>query len=324
MDGRFNLVHRYNDGTVKRSISFKNLITDSGLNAWGNGRSDAITSCFLGTGNAAPQVSDISLQTQVTSTSNVIANSFITDYVSGTPDYIRTRRAWRFSPGSLNNVNVAEVGVGSGSSSLFSRARIVDTNGLPAVITILPDEFLDVYWEFRFYPPTADATASVTISGAGTYGITVRPINVTSSIVNSGGNVFDGPTYGWRPFTGTSLNSVAFQQNYAGFSSPTQLELKVLTRTTLFARTATYSDVVRDTVSPFTPTQITSPYVNGTFYRDSELIIPDNQGVLTPGQRLYVFPVSALGNWQILLSDYLPKSADKFLRMNFRFSWGRA
>ncbi|KAK6697260.1 hypothetical protein SNK04_014178 [Fusarium graminearum] len=61
--------------------------------------------------------------------------------------------------------NLSELGTGTSSTNLFSRALIRDPiTGNPVTITKLPDEFMDVTFELRAYVSASDTTGTVTIS----------------------------------------------------------------------------------------------------------------------------------------------------------------
>ena len=60
-----------------------------------------------------------------------------------------TRMSVQFDKGAAAG-NISELGAGWDSiGSLFSRAIILDSSGLPTAITVLPDEFLTVTYELR-------------------------------------------------------------------------------------------------------------------------------------------------------------------------------
>src|SRR6478736_5782795 len=92
--------------------------------------------------------------------------------------YNQNTRVYQFAAGVAAG-NLTEIGIGWNTTQLFSRALIVDSGGSPTTLTILATEILNVTYIFRAYPPTADNTVSVTISGT-SYTIVSRPSLVTN------------------------------------------------------------------------------------------------------------------------------------------------
>jgi hypothetical protein len=157
------------DWSVARKLAeFDNLITDGGLNRMGIG--DFRTTCIVGTGSAAPAVTDSQLQSTTARTQTGAPNIPGTSYTAGPPPYMTSNTGFRFSVGAAAG-NLTEVGMGWTTGALltdyalWSRALIKDELGAPTSVTILSDEVLDVYYAMRIYPPTVDATYQVTIAG---------------------------------------------------------------------------------------------------------------------------------------------------------------
>jgi len=169
MAGYFKLDAIRPDGRVRPVTGwFRNLITNSGLDAIGT-TNNWLTRCKVGTGNATPAVTDTALQAQVAESSTIQEHTRVS---SGSPEYyIAKTITYRFAAGTAAG-NLAEIGIGS-SSTLFSRALILDGEGSPTTITILSDEVLDATYQLRIYPPLTDVADTITISGAN-YDITLR------------------------------------------------------------------------------------------------------------------------------------------------------
>ncbi len=159
---------------------FPNLITTVGLNRIGE-FADSMNHCRVGSGNATPQFTDSQLQTQVAATSTVQTTA---ETPGGTPPnyFLGRTQTYRFAAGVAAG-NLSEVGIGwtATGASLFSRALILDGSLNPTTITILSDEVLDVTYQSRYYPPVADQTYNITITGVGTVGVTARAGRVTSN-----------------------------------------------------------------------------------------------------------------------------------------------
>lgn len=152
---------------------FDNLITDAGMDYLGSTDQDNLAMCRIGTGNTAPADADTSLVAQVgtgTTTEGIgSANGY-----DGAGNYLYRRVSRRFNPGTVDGVNLAEVGMAASNVvNLFSRSLIKDTGGSPTTITLAADEYLDVLYELRLYLPANDATTTATIDGVSTT-VTIR------------------------------------------------------------------------------------------------------------------------------------------------------
>lgn len=200
MQGWFRLmVRRAEDDSIKQDTGwFPNLITDIGLNRLGT--NFVIDRCCIGTGTSTPNVADTSLQAFVASASGTAPDvSGITN--EGAPNYVSSREfGYRFVAGQLNG-NYSEVGMGWGNTTLWSRALIVDGVGSPTTITVLSNEYLDVFYSVRQVPDLADYTSTVVISGV-SYSVTRRPSQVSST--GSGGWRFTNGVYTWSTNSGVT------------------------------------------------------------------------------------------------------------------------
>lgn len=158
---------------------FPNLVTDYGLNDLGT-NANTLTNCRVGTGNATPDVADTALAAQIASTANVTSS---TAAAQGSPPYYGSRtNVYRFSIGAAEGI-LAEVGIAPHATDpvLFSRALILDGGGSPTTVEVLSDEALDVTYQLRCYPPTADVETTIDIGGV-TYDLTIRAASVTSTV----------------------------------------------------------------------------------------------------------------------------------------------
>jgi hypothetical protein len=154
----------------------KNLILDQGLLRLIGGGGISSGYVQLGTGITAPANGQTSLVTYVSSISNF--QSQVDSYVVGPPPYTQTVREYRGTVGG-NTGTFYEVGLGWASvGSLLSRALILDGGGSPNPITVLSDEQLSVYYTFRWYPPTTDATGTITVNGSN-YDWTARAAGIS-------------------------------------------------------------------------------------------------------------------------------------------------
>lgn len=184
---------------------FENTLLDSGRNRMGS-NSDWLNACQVGTDNTAPQATDTGLLGYVAGTSSV--QETISSAQASSPYYGWKQRRYRFSVGSTA-ANLSEVGVGWSTSSgafLVSRALIVDGNGDPTTVTPLADEILDVWYEFRYYPPLVDVTGQVTLDG------TVYDYTIRASEVNIGeyGDLIGNAIGEYSPGSGAGVDWIAY------------------------------------------------------------------------------------------------------------------
>lgn len=141
---------------------FPNLITNIGLDRIGN-QGSALLRCHIGSGTAAPDVTNTALQSVSATTTSVQSTN--RSVVTGPPRYVEVTKVFRFGEGVAAG-NQSEIGVGwDTGSALFSRALILDGGGSPTTITIQSNEFLDVSYQLRHYVPLTDGTGTVNING---------------------------------------------------------------------------------------------------------------------------------------------------------------
>lgn len=154
---------------------FPNLITTLGADLLGNG--SPLNVCAVGSGNTAPALTDTALQTLVGSTSSI--QSTTRAAAGSSPYFGSTTIIYNFVAGTATG-NLAEVGVGATSTSLFSRALILDGGGSPTTITVLSTEALFVTYQLNQYVPLVDVTGTINISGTN-YNYTLRGAEATSA-----------------------------------------------------------------------------------------------------------------------------------------------
>ena len=288
--GRYKLVAHKLDGTSREVTPwFDNLILDGGLERLAVGVT--MNQCRVGTGTTQPAVGQTALVAQVASAG---VQSSTTGYESATNTYGWLRNVYRFAAGAAAG-NLSEVGVGwsDGVTGLFSRSRIKDGNGNDTTITILPEEILDVYYEFRLYRPAADANTVVNISGTN-YTCTVRAANMASwspSILSNLGVLGQGSqshlVQGWA--AGAALGPVTGQpsgeMNLGGVYSTPVGSYSTNSRERQFSTAIGLSNA-------------TTPISALIFY-------------------------SPIGIYQMALSPSVPKSSTNVLTFNYKLTWAR-
>jgi len=162
---------------------FPNLILDAGRNImndhsnWATGGS----ACQVGTSGTVPTTADTGLIGFVIGTTNIHDSSFGSE---ATPPYFGWEQTtYRFIPGEATG-NLSEVGVGWSALTgpyLISRALITDGLGAPTTITVLADEYLDVTYQLRYYPPLEDVEGTITLNGV-VYNTITRASSVNSEL----------------------------------------------------------------------------------------------------------------------------------------------
>lgn len=272
---------------------FKNLITDGGLDRMGN-NADWLTWCQVGSGTTTPAASDTALVSRVAgSNTTQAANSAVQ---SSAPYYASMTKTFRFATGVAAG-NLAEVGIGwATTAALFSRARILDGGGSPTTITILPDELLDVTYQFRQYMPTVDAVSTIVLRGI-TYDYIGRASIVTSGSAGAG--------WGIAP-NGHSAGTVSIVAGArAAYSGG------------IGAVTSVPSGTAFNSTS-----QTPQNYGTGNLYRDHVLLWDNNAGNIVEGIGACKLNMG-IGAYQFGFTPNIPKTADDTLSLTFRHSWAR-
>ena len=133
---------------TKESAWSDNIVLDTGLARMSVGM--WIDRCCVGTGNSIPVATQVALDNFLASTTTT-TNKVMSLQTVATPYYKKITQKWSFGIGVAAG-NISEIGLGWGNSNLWDRALVKDTNGSPTTITVLSDEYLDVFSELRFYP----------------------------------------------------------------------------------------------------------------------------------------------------------------------------
>lgn len=269
----------------------KNLILDAGLNRMATS-GDYIRYCQVGSGSSVPATGQVSLDSLVAGVEG--ADGALTVAPSA-PYYVSRIRSYTFATGVAAG-NLSEVGVGWALSgtTLFSRSLIKDSGGNPTTITILPDESLNVIYEFRYYGPPTDITGTVVATGniGGSYDYVLRAASFATANVNS-----------W--------NLPASQQANAGglgviaYSGPIGPVTGVPSGTTSNLANA----------SPGT-------YVSGSFQLDRVVTAQAEQANFGTGLRSIKMQMG-IGVYQIEFTPPIPKTNVDVVSLTMRISWGR-
>ena len=292
MRGRFRLMAYAANGLLRHDTGFfDNLVLDAGLNRWGT--SGIIYGAAIGSGTSTPLANQTQLDTLLAYSTTL--QSEVGAAQATAPYFYTLTLTYRFTFGSSQTVR--EVGVGWASTTLFSRALVVDPGGTPTDISMLDGETLDVVYQLRMYPPTTDFAANLAISGTN-YDIVGRAINVDSAIgISSPGN------------DGISIDRNAAIEAYSAnaFTGP------------IGAIDGTVSGTIIAIGSVSNPA-----YSNGSLQRQTTITSGLNDGNLSGGiGAVKVFWYGTNIGYQYGFTPKLPKDNTKTMTLNFTHSWAR-
>lgn len=174
----------------------KNIVTLVGINALLGTGSQVQMWSVAGTSNASPSEANTVLGAYAGKQTTRPVTIVTTRQTNpATELYYRVVDRTTFNPGAFgaSPVNIAEAGKTFGQASLpsvtaatqvFSRGLLVDGGGAPTTISVAPDEYLDIIWEFTIYLPyDVTGTVSLTIDGAATnHTYYVRPLRLDGNL----------------------------------------------------------------------------------------------------------------------------------------------
>lgn len=307
------------DGTIREEIKpHKNLILNQGLDLLlrmspGDRWPDQFDKCRFGTGSTPPEVTDIGLTSPVGDASNNRTQYAAQWDQTPEPGIFRVRRTWRFefnTAGSrgIANVQLSEVTVGT-TNTAIAKSLVLDSQGNPTTIQLLPEEVLQVTYAFYIYLDT-------------------REVQTGTFIMNEGEE--DEEVYDWTSqfyCMGNTSNTQASAWTQ-GFL-PGRMVLGA--QRELFSPTAT---------SNYSGTNIDldfDPYVNGSYSRSFSATLSISQGNISGGigfiflRRYFASDITGnAGLIQIRIARQsdgaaIPKDAEHRLTLEsfFQFSLGR-
>lgn len=273
---------------VIQELSFPNVVTDLGMNKFGNETYDP-SYFHVGTSTTTPTNTDTSLGAFGTSFNQSAAGDDDNSN-SGPPDYYAKRLVVKKSAigGATGNWTEIAVSTQAATGNILSRALILDSGGNPTTFTVLADEQMQASYELRHYPVFTDDVRAVTISGVSKNTIT-RVCNASSWAWRSFGS------YGFHFFQCTPYTGDINASAVSGFPAGTALSGGSVTRAT---------------------------YGSNNFYRDATSTWA--AGSATGKHRSYVWSndwVTAL--FQVQYDTAIVKGATQQLVMNQRYSWAR-
>lgn len=277
---------------------FDNLITNTGLDSLAV-TGDQFGTCCVGSGNTAPANTNTALASLVASTVTIQSSN---NSNSGSSPYFGTMtRVYRFAIGVATG-NLSEVGVGNTSTTLFSRALILDGVGSPTTITVLSTEALDVTYQVQYYAPLADVTGTITINAV-SYAYVMR-----AALASSGS------------WSGRQASTFGPSYDQVGLSQVVAYNGSIGTITG--QPTGASASVDNSTANMSYPA-----YVNGNLYQDTIVSWGLTDGNVAGGisaMRLnYGRQHGTMGVFQMSFTPVLPKDASHTMTLTFRQSWNR-
>lgn len=291
--------------TEKKVAEFDNIITDLGLDHVGN-VGDYLGYCHVGTGTATEVVGDTALGSFVAGVQDSADVSETYKSVRGSSPYYSTaHHKYEFGEGVAEG-NIAEIGISDQitTGSLFSRARVKDGGGSPTTISVLSDEYLDVFYELRMYPDhvSGDGSGTITITGVGSVGYTIRAAKVTTY------DNMDG--VGER----AGLNTVSTNRGKA-YSSDAALGA------------VTAEPTATDSEADALPDSSAASYSDTNYYRDLTFVWGLADGNVSDGGGAGIKAImvhTSFGSYQILFDTLITKDNTKIFEFDIRIGWARA
>ena len=264
-----------------------NIVTNFGLDSLLSGQ-NFTARCSVGTGTATPLATDNQLHELVASTDNR-KNAFSSRRTEEPWGGVR-QVSYEFGLGAVVG-NMNEVGVGTSTTNLFSRALFVDVNGATTTVTVLEDEILYVTYRVYNYAPVEDQAFTFDMP-SGSHSAIVRACRVGSSNVNSGWGLRD---------------------EFAGLNN-------------VIATDGALSDVFTDPtgVASGSNSNSTKAYSTGDYYRDMECYWTLDRANFATGISAMRLETRGLGCYQFAIDPPIMKTDADLLSMSFRVSVERA
>lgn len=311
LGGRFRAVVS-KDAECKQVVEdtgfFDNLITNTGMNRVGEVTTSTTPSLssfgllcgrfVVGSGSAEPQFTDTALQNPVAyASADARLDKESSNYDRG---WYEITVQHQFGQGEAAG-NLSEIGIQrtSASGPLWSRALILDGQGNPTTITVLPDEFFTCYYTLRIMIPKEDAVFNIDVDydedGIVPTVVTGRPLNADSAHAQNG----------WGLQTaGTSRSRAGLLFYTGGLADPTA--------------TSPLGSSADSSTSNFSIV----PYVTDSFER---YVTRTNGLNEHNSQELRTARLDALmGCWQIEFDPPLQKDNTQTMQVTFGYSWARA
>lgn len=220
---------------ANHKVDTKNIVLDVG---WGHlrdslmslGSGHAPLYLHMGTGTTEPTAADAGLESVSSTLGGKVSTSRRKDIV-GDSGYVAIRQKFEYGEGEAEGV-WTELGLAydAAYTKPYNRSLIRDENGAPSSITVLSDEWLEVWVEIRMY---FSAPGEGVISGVIDYNGTTHTYTSTADVTGYvTGNFYDGNTidasysvqYGLSLWEfGFKYYSVAYENNLSNDNHPMTL-----------------------------------------------------------------------------------------------------
>ena len=256
--------------------------------------------CQIGTGSTPPLTTDTALEGQVSPGGSTTTEQAHTNGAQASePYYGWDRFTYRFAVFGTE-YNVSEVGVGwASTAALFTRSLIVDANGVRVTPTVKDDEFLDVTYELRYYPPLHDVLDTIVLDSI-TYDVIIR-----ASEVND-------PTY-WSDSIGEQID--------VALGTPSPFDAYDGDIGTIIQSPSGGSDAIDGT-------PVALAYGNNDLYLDVQASCGINGWLPAGGDIRCVVCSMKGGRYQIQFDSQsvpgsgVPKTVLQTMSLTFRLAWG--
>jgi hypothetical protein len=303
VSGFFMLEAVNKDTGVRRTLApwFPNLITDMGLERMGTG--GTLENCSVGSGSNPPAVTDTALQSPVATTTTIQLND-ARSAQSSPPYYGAVTHVYRFGVGVAAG-NLSEVGIGW-SGGIFSRSLIKDGLGDPTTITVLANEYLDVTYQVRLYPPTEDALFQVVSAEGVVHDCVARASRVTNDIY-------------WPGRDPGLIGGTAFESAVRVYNSSATISNGTLGPITSSVGNITSSATTTGS-GTFALSYVT--YVPFSQERRVNLFVPPEVGNFASGISALRL-LWSLGEFQYSFDPPIQKLSTQTLTIGLRISWAR-
>lgn len=200
MKARFKLARvKASSGLVVEETSwFSNLLLNNFFDDMLSTRENFWSGFVVGAGTSSPAETDTSLQSYVGGGA-FCEEVWTTKNSTVSPRFVTYGMRFRSTEGGAQG-NLSEVGMYTGAANnsrtnpsssvrLYSRARIKDEMGNPTSITVLGDEFLDVYYELTVFAlEDVEGTMTINVDGVPSdFDYTLRSVGMENTSLWSDG-----------------------------------------------------------------------------------------------------------------------------------------
>lgn len=325
-------VYTYTNGVrvLKDSIpTFKNLITDSGLDFLGNGRG-YFRGCFIGDGKSPALPSNTHLESTVGLSTNIIesygeSSSYGWGFVSRTVTY-------KFEQGLVGTIS--ELGIGMPEGDLFCRTSTGKEGGY---FVLSAEDEVEITYECKLFINISTLQGSIDFGEEGefsrSYTWNSAPYNLDNnlplyfeSLTSENNNIFS-----WV-FDPTNIEETAYQ-NFTDIDPGPCRYFGIHSKSFKYINKGTGVSLVPINVND-------TGYLPGTYIAIRRLLIPEALGnflkplvgyyadgtqtvTLLGGIGTIITPMS-IGSWKIYFhSRKLPKQETQELFIEYSITWGR-